>query len=357
MTTPQQNPRRALGKGLGALTADAAAVGSSCRHWRQLLDGPKQANTIAIDQIDPNPVQPRRVFQADSLHQLADSIRSHGIIQPLVVRLSGERFQLVAGERRWRAARIAGLSEVPAVVQEISDERLLEITLIENVQREDLNPIELAMAFDRMARELNLSQDEIGERTGKDRSTICQLYPAAATATRLTAAGRGTAALRGTRALPADTCRRRDAAQAGGEDRGARFVGAAGGTRHQEDDGAARSERRRRRRARSKCEGRYRRDGTGSGDQGTDRREECRARQDRDRILLGGRSGSYLFGNCGSATNCSRDASYLSNFKISASSLRISGIGSENKACCSCFISFWWRSWLRPANTGGRRRW
>jgi ParB family chromosome partitioning protein len=133
---------------------------------------PEQANTIAIDQIDPNPVQPRRVFQADSLHQLADSIRSHGIIQPLVVRLNGERFQLVAGERRWRAARIAGLSEVPAVVQEISDERLLEITLIENVQREDLNPIELAMAFDRMARELNLSQDEIGERTGKDRSTI-----------------------------------------------------------------------------------------------------------------------------------------------------------------------------------------
>ena len=171
MTTPQQNPRRALGKGLGALMPTrlpaAAAPAPATTPAR-----PEHAHTIAIDQIDPNPVQPRRVFQADSLHQLADSIRSHGIIQPLVVRLNGERFQLVAGERRWRAARIAGLSEVPAVVQEISDERLLEITLIENVQREDLNPIELAMAFDRMARELSLSQDEIGERTGKDRSTI-----------------------------------------------------------------------------------------------------------------------------------------------------------------------------------------
>lgn len=171
MTTPQQNPRRALGKGLGALLPtrlpSAAAPAPATTPA-----GPEHANSIAIDQIDPNPVQPRRVFQPEPLNQLADSIRTHGIIQPLVVRVSGERFQLVAGERRWRAARIAGLNEVPAVVQDISDERLLEITLIENVQREDLNPIELAMAFDRMARELNLSHDEIGERTGKDRSTI-----------------------------------------------------------------------------------------------------------------------------------------------------------------------------------------
>lgn len=171
MTTPQQNPRRALGKGLGALLPtrlpSAAAPAPTT-----IPAGPEHANSIAIDQIDPNPVQPRRVFQPEPLNQLADSIRTHGIIQPLVVRVSGDRFQLVAGERRWRAARIAGLSEVPAVVQDISDERLLEITLIENVQREDLNPIELAMAFDRMARELNLSHDEIGERTGKDRSTI-----------------------------------------------------------------------------------------------------------------------------------------------------------------------------------------
>lgn len=163
---PHENPRRALGRGLGALLPTrplTAAVPVPA------LEGSSQ---IAIDLIDPNPVQPRRVFQQDALHQLADSIRQHGIIQPLVIRKSGSRYQLVAGERRWRAAKIAGLTEVPAVVQEISDDHLLEITLIENIQREDLNPIELAVALDRMAQELNISQDEIGRRTGKDRSTI-----------------------------------------------------------------------------------------------------------------------------------------------------------------------------------------
>lgn len=170
MTTPQENPRRALGKGLGALfpTRPTAAVPVQ----GLASPAPENSGRIAIDLIDPNPMQPRRVFQADTLHQLADSILQHGIIQPLVVRSSGLRYQLVAGERRWRAAKIAGLKEVPAVVEEISDDRLLEITLIENVQREDLNPIELALAFDRMARELNLNQDEIGRRTGKDRSTV-----------------------------------------------------------------------------------------------------------------------------------------------------------------------------------------
>jgi ParB family chromosome partitioning protein len=165
VTTPQESPRRALGKGLGALLP--TRLPSTEGFTPQAHE-----NRIPIDQIDPNPVQPRRVFQSDSLHQLADSILQHGIIQPLVLRRSGIRYQLVAGERRWRAARIAGVTDVPAVIQDISDDRLLEITLIENVQREDLNPIELAMAFDRMARELNLSQDEIGHRTGKDRSTI-----------------------------------------------------------------------------------------------------------------------------------------------------------------------------------------
>jgi len=171
VTTPHENPRRALGKGLGALLPAKAPSGvvpmpaPSAAHR-------EQASAVKIDAIDPNPVQPRRVFQADALRELADSIVQHGIIQPLVLRPKGTRFQIVAGERRWRAAKLAGLKEVPAVVQEISDERLLEVTLIENVQREDLNPIELAMAFERMARELNLNHDEIGRRTGKDRSTI-----------------------------------------------------------------------------------------------------------------------------------------------------------------------------------------
>ena len=168
MTTPIDNPRKALGRGLGALLPTrplAAAVPTPASEHQH-------SDRIAIESIDPNPVQPRRVFQQDALHQLADSIRQHGIIQPLVVRRHGARYQLVAGERRWRAAKIAGLSEVPAVVQEISDDRLLEITLIENIQREDLNPMELALALERMARELNINQEEIGRRTGKDRSTI-----------------------------------------------------------------------------------------------------------------------------------------------------------------------------------------
>ena len=97
------------------------------------------------------------------------------MIQPIVVRPSGGRYQLVAGERRWRAAKLAGLESVPVVIQEIPDDRLLEITLVENIQREDLNPIETAMAFERLTKELNLSHEQIGERTGKDRSTITNL--------------------------------------------------------------------------------------------------------------------------------------------------------------------------------------
>ncbi|HYM01241.1 MAG TPA: ParB/RepB/Spo0J family partition protein [Blastocatellia bacterium] len=168
MTTPQESPRRALGRGLGALLPTRPPAPAVI----PISQNPESAGRIAIDLIDPNPVQPRRLFQPDTLNQLADSIVQHGVIQPLVVRPNGDRYQLVAGERRWRAAKIAGLKDVPAVVQQISDDRLLEITLIENVQREDLNPIELATAFDRMVRELGLNQDEVGRRTGKDRTTI-----------------------------------------------------------------------------------------------------------------------------------------------------------------------------------------
>ncbi|HEY2017512.1 MAG TPA: ParB/RepB/Spo0J family partition protein [Bryobacteraceae bacterium] len=128
--------------------------------------------TLPIDAIDPNPLQPRRVFQTERLSELAQSIRTNGIIQPLVVRKLGERYQLVAGERRWRAAKLAEIQHVPVVVREIPDDRLLEITLIENIQREDLNPIETAMALSRMGTELDLNPDEIGRRTGKDRTTI-----------------------------------------------------------------------------------------------------------------------------------------------------------------------------------------
>jgi ParB family chromosome partitioning protein len=127
---------------------------------------------LKVDAIQTNPNQPRKEFRQDQLLELALSITRDGIIQPLIVRKIGGQYELVAGERRLRAAKIAGLQVVPVVVQKIADDRLLEVALIENIQREDLNPIELAQAFERMANELNLNHEEIGSRTGKDRATI-----------------------------------------------------------------------------------------------------------------------------------------------------------------------------------------
>ena len=130
---------------------------------------------VPVDAIQPNPLQPRRVFQDNRLEELAQSIRANGIIQPLVVRLVNGRYQLVAGERRWRAAKLAGVALVPVVVRDIPEDRLLEITLIENIQREDLNPMETASAFARLSAELHLNAEQIGLRTGKDRSTVINL--------------------------------------------------------------------------------------------------------------------------------------------------------------------------------------
>ena len=164
------NPRKALGRGLGSLLPTRPTpqpTGTPHSH-----DAP---SSVPIDHIDANPLQPRRIFQSERLSELAQSIRANGIIQPLVLRKSGDRFQLVAGERRWRAAKLAGLQSVPAVVRDIPDDHLLEITLVENIQREDLNPIETAIAFDRLGRELLLSPEQIGQRTGKDRTTIVNL--------------------------------------------------------------------------------------------------------------------------------------------------------------------------------------
>lgn len=164
-----ENPRKALGKGLGALLPTRPSV-------QPMTPGFEESpQTVPIESIDPNPLQPRRIFQPERLEELAQSIRSNGIIQPLVVRRAGDRYQLVAGERRWRAAKLAQIARIPVVIREIPDERLLEITLIENIQREDLNPIETAVAFERMMRELVLNPEQIGQRTGKDRTTIINL--------------------------------------------------------------------------------------------------------------------------------------------------------------------------------------
>jgi ParB family chromosome partitioning protein len=164
--------RRALGKGLSALLPTRMAAGPP----HPLGPTPNETSqTVPIDSIDPNPLQPRRVFNSERLSELAQSIRTNGIIQPLVVRKIGDRYQLVAGERRWRAAKLARVEHVPVVIRDIPDDRLLEITLVENIQREDLNPIEAANAFARLGTELLLSPEQIGLRTGKDRTTITNL--------------------------------------------------------------------------------------------------------------------------------------------------------------------------------------
>jgi ParB family transcriptional regulator, chromosome partitioning protein len=176
MSKPE-HPRKALGRGIGALLPTRPPVAVPPAHKEAALPtAPGETSLhVDIDQIQINPLQPRRIFLPDRMAELAQSIRANGIIQPLVVRHIDGHYQLVAGERRWRAAKIAGMTQVPVVVREIPEDRLLEITLIENIQREDLSAIETAVAFARMSTELNLNPEQIGSRTGKDRTTVINL--------------------------------------------------------------------------------------------------------------------------------------------------------------------------------------
>jgi ParB family chromosome partitioning protein len=179
MSNAIDKQRRALGKGLSALLPGRAlpvsspvSSGAATAAAAAPAEAHLAPSRLPIDSVHPNPVQPRVVFQIDRLEELAASIRANGIIQPLIVRRHGGQYQMVAGERRWRAAKMAGLAEVPVVVQEVAEPQMLELALIENIQREDLNPIEMAHAYERLGRELGLSQEEIGRRTGKDRTSI-----------------------------------------------------------------------------------------------------------------------------------------------------------------------------------------
>lgn len=175
-------PRNALGRGLGALIREPEPPVSAIPAPSEVAAGPIAAPTkagmsagpqeIDIDLIEASPFQPRTKFREEALEELARSIRASGIIQPLVVRPIGSRFQLIAGERRWRAAQRAGLGKVPVIVKSVSDELALEMTLVENIQREDLNAMEAARAFDRLMNEFHLTQEAVAERTGKDRATV-----------------------------------------------------------------------------------------------------------------------------------------------------------------------------------------
>jgi ParB family chromosome partitioning protein len=174
MSKASDNPRKALGIGLSARLGPRPSQGTEVQaaERSEVRQAAEEVLQVPVDRIDPNPMQSRTVFHADRLQELSRSIKANGVIQPLVVRRRGDRYQLVAGERRWRASKLAGLATVPVIVQELSDEQLLEVTLIENIQREDLTPIEVAHAFERLVRDLGLSHEEIASRTGKDRSTI-----------------------------------------------------------------------------------------------------------------------------------------------------------------------------------------
>jgi ParB family chromosome partitioning protein len=171
---PPDKQRKALGRGLSALLPQRSVAVPPPQAPEATAAG-TQVASIPIAQIQPNPLQPRSVFDATRLEELSKSIETHGIIQPILVRRQGAHYELIAGERRLRAAKLAGLLEVPAIVQDYADERILEIALIENIQREDLNPMETAQALERLHTEMNLSHEEIAARTGKDRTTITNM--------------------------------------------------------------------------------------------------------------------------------------------------------------------------------------
>ncbi|HSD27645.1 MAG TPA: ParB/RepB/Spo0J family partition protein [Vicinamibacteria bacterium] len=155
--------RKALGRGLSALIPEPEVPPPP---------GPAPAGEVPLSALDPNPFQPRGTLDPARLAELSSSIRESGIVQPILVRRKGERFQIIAGERRFRAAQAAGLATVPVTLRDVDDEHLLELALVENIQREELNPIEEAQAYHRLQDEFRLTQEEIARRVGRDRTTV-----------------------------------------------------------------------------------------------------------------------------------------------------------------------------------------
>jgi len=159
-------PKVALGKGLGALINQRVASPTPAS------EAGERVQQVRLEEITPTPLQPRTEFRGEKLQELVDSIREHGIIQPLIVRQRFDRYELIAGERRWRAAKEVGLLEAPVIIRTATDQEVLELALIENLQREDLNPIEEALAFSRLAKEFGLRQEDIAQKVGKSRASV-----------------------------------------------------------------------------------------------------------------------------------------------------------------------------------------
>lgn len=174
MTNPKQN-KDALGKGIRSLLAsiDTDMKTSTGELKSSVVESATTMQRIPVDDIEPNPKQPRRDFDEQALQELAHSIKLHDIVQPVTVAMKPQgKYRLIAGERRWRAARLAGIKDIPAYVRKADDQQLLELALLENLQREDLNAMEIALSYKRMMEELSHTQEEVAERMGKERSTV-----------------------------------------------------------------------------------------------------------------------------------------------------------------------------------------
>src|SRR5689334_22750028 len=174
MTNPKQN-KDLLGKGIRSLlqSIDSDLKTSSGELKKTVVETATNISRISVDEVEPNPKQPRSDFDEQALKELSESIKLHDIIQPITVsKLPTGKYRLISGERRWRASKLAGLKDVPAYIRQANDQELLELALLENLQREDLNAVEIALSYKRMMEELNYTQEQVAERMGKERSTV-----------------------------------------------------------------------------------------------------------------------------------------------------------------------------------------
>lgn len=165
--------KKGLGKGLDSLIADKVSTKSDAKkEIKKENEHSSDPTMIDINKVEPNREQPRKKFDEDALLELAESIKQFGVLQPLLVQQRDDYYEIIAGERRWRAAKIAGIKEIPVIIKQLTDQEIMEISLIENIQREDLNPIEEALAYKRLLTEFNLKQDEVAERVSKSRTAV-----------------------------------------------------------------------------------------------------------------------------------------------------------------------------------------
>lgn len=165
---------RGLGKGLDSLIPNAVGEAKTKKETvkETVIEKKEPETLVKITMVEPNRKQPRKNFDEDALQELSDSIKQFGLLQPILVQDRKDHYEIIAGERRWRAAKLAGLKEIPVIVRDYSDQEIMEISLIENIQREDLNPIEEAQAYKRLLTEFNLKQDEVAERVSKSRAAV-----------------------------------------------------------------------------------------------------------------------------------------------------------------------------------------